>query len=135
MSCQVALACVFMIIGAARGEPGLGQSILVEWNLEAPFPYVHGATRSWPIFRRQLPEGTGIILTARHDDVLLGEGEVLHFSGFRISINQQDHLQVTSGQASPMMSFKLEVTLSRPNGASESQKLEVRPAPPNRPIS
>ena len=82
-----------------------------------------------------MPEGTGITLTARHDDELLGEGEVLHFSGFRISINQQDHLQVTSEQASPMMSFELEVALSWPDGASESQKLEVRPAPPNRPIS
>ena len=129
------LACVFLIVGVAHVLPGQSPSILSVWNLEAPFPYLHGETRSWPIFQKPLPEGTGISLTARQGDKILGQGKALQFSGLSISINDRDQIQVTSEQVSPLISFELEVTLSQPDGANESQNLEVRPAPPNRPLS
>ena len=43
-------------------------------------------------------------------------------------------LEVVSARGEEAMSFCLHVALKPPNGPAESQELEVRPAPPNRPI-
>ncbi len=124
------------IDGAAKNS-----SILSHWNERAPFSYLPGGKRRWPIFQRSLPEGAKITLTARSQEQLLAEGESLQFSQLNVAITEDQYLEVRSEPGSPTISFKLEIRISWPATASdeaqktESQTIEVRPAPPDRPLS
>jgi len=112
------------------------QNLITSRNLEAPFPYVHEGTRCWPITTGYIPSGTVITLKARDGATVLDEGTSLSFSGFTVSLGLNGKLQIVSAPGSSDISFELDVLLDLPDGSSESQNgLEVRPAPPDRPIS
>jgi hypothetical protein len=94
--------------------------LLLPTNLDAPFCYVHGGTRRWPILSRPLPDGVAVELTTK-----------LELTGLRVSVSRDGWLEIVSdGKAQPL-AFELEVGI----GKTESQRLVVRAAPPARPIS
>jgi len=112
------------------------KDLLSDWNDNAPFPYIHEGTRSWPITTGYIPTGTTVTLKARIGATVLDEGTTLNFSGLTISLGHNGKLKIVSAPGSPTMSFELDVTLDFENGLQDSQTgLEVRPAPPDRPIS
>jgi len=106
-----------------------------ERHFAAPFPYVHGGSRSWPIFPETLPGISKVTFTAKNRDRILAQGNSLSFSGFTVSITDDNKLQITSEAGNPKISFELEMTVRCADGSTESQKLKVRPAPPDRPLS
>jgi len=104
-------------------------------NTEVPFCYLQGDKRNWPFLEEKLPVGSRISFVASQGDEVLAEGEQLDFSGLNIRFNQQQKLEIVSQPDQPAVEFSLEVSLHLPDGQVETQKLVIRPAPPQRPIS
>ncbi|MES2789717.1 MAG: hypothetical protein V4719_08855 [Planctomycetota bacterium] len=119
---------------------GMGGDLAAETVLSphlggVPFPYLVGGVREWPILERAWPSGTRSELTAREGDKVLGTGETLDIRGVSIAVTPQGRLRITAQKAAALGTFQLIVTLHKPGEPDESQTLEIRPAPPDRPIS
>ncbi len=99
---------------------------LLERNLEAPFPYLRGEVRSWPILHGALDVVADVSLTADKKEAELNGLVFSVSSGGQLVV---DARELDANTAPP--SFTLSVSLK--NGAS--QKLKIRPAPPARPVS
>ncbi|MEO2048703.1 MAG: hypothetical protein ABGX16_19275 [Pirellulales bacterium] len=109
-------------------------------NTQVPFCYVHGGARSWPFISGTLPKGSRVDFAAKRDEKYIASGQIvsgqsLSFSGITVRLTPVDHLEIISLASEPAISFLLEVTLTLPDGNTETQQLAVRPAPPDRPIS
>ena len=122
-NCILAVSCV------AVGE----DASLFPRNTEVPFYYVHGASRAWPIIDGKL-EGS-VQLVARGQDRVLAEGKTLEFHGLHVTVTRDGKLTVKSDGDSEPIFFQLEVRMTDNEDALTSQKLQVRVAPPRRPIS
>jgi len=129
------IAALTVVQGMLWADDLERKPMLSRWNPEVPFCYVHGASRRWPILEREMPEGTEIALTAKRGNETLAEGTTLQFSGFQTSLSKEGMLEIVSSASEAAPPFSLHMQLKPPNGPSESQELEVRPAPSNRPIS
>ena len=110
-------------------------AVLSRRNLDAPFCYVRGGPRTWPVFQRALPEAGSVRLAAVRKGEMVAEGDELRFPGFHVSLSREGKLEIVSDPDGPAMAFELQVAVSLPGRPDDSQKLEVRPAPPGRPIS
>lgn len=117
----------FLPIAAAKGDRN--QLHLHDENIQVPFCYIAGGTRSWPILTGDI-DGLTISLKATRDDSVLSEGRRLQFSGLSICVTPEGFLQVESGDAGQRPSFDLQVRIG-----DQTQTLKVRAAPSNRPIS
>jgi len=104
-------------------------------NTEVPFCYVHGATRTWPFLTEKLPDSNQVSLVAKQGDQTLAIGKSLSFNGISVDLAENDHLRITALDSEPATTFDLAVTITSPDGNSETQQLSIRPAPPARPIS
>ncbi|NUQ63225.1 MAG: hypothetical protein HUU20_12165 [Pirellulales bacterium] len=120
--------CFASVPARAMAEP-----LLSPRNLEAPFPYVAGGSREWPILERAVPGGTSIKVVTRDGDALL-DGEQLASRGLIVAVTADGRLRVAA-KAGANARLRVEVVVSPRNGVAERQTLEVRPAPPDRPIS
>jgi hypothetical protein len=113
---------------AAAAEPYLSPR-----NPEAPFPYLVGGSREWPVLERPLPEGTQIEAVVRDGNAVLDDRQ-LTARGLGVSFTAAGRLLVTAdGNATARL--LIDVAVKPPDGAAEKQTLEIRPAPPDRPIS
>ena len=121
--CILAVACV------AVGE----DASLFPRNTEVPFYYVPGASRTWPIIDGEL--AGSVQLTARQQDRVLAKGPKVEFHGLHLTVTRNGKLTVKSAADSKPISFELEVRLPDNEDALTSQTLQVRVAPPQRPIS
>ncbi|MEQ1858501.1 MAG: hypothetical protein ABMA13_01045 [Chthoniobacteraceae bacterium] len=109
-------------------------ALLPPENVQAPFCYVAGGTRSWPILTTPLPENVTCSLAAARDGKELARGARLEFSSLTVSVSRDGWLEIRSlANAAPLV-FDLEIKLAG-NGTTETQRLSVRAAPPPRPIS
>ena len=99
-------------------------------NLEAPFCYRVGGERAWPICDRPLADGQSVTLTARRDDNILAQGVSIELPQLTLTLSRDGWLHVDSGSDTDAPSFELEVTLG-----DQSQKLTIRPAPPDRQLT
>ncbi len=115
--------------------PAIAETILSPRNTAVPFPYLMGGTRDWPILERPLPSGARFELTARDGESVLATGVNLGFRGISIVMTPAGRLQVTAQKAATAGTFRLTVTLKSPGQPDESQALELRPAPPDRPLT
>ncbi|MBM3890539.1 MAG: hypothetical protein FJ388_15615, partial [Verrucomicrobia bacterium] len=120
-----------VLFGFACAHAAQSPSFLLPTNLDAPFCYVHGGARRWPILSQRLPDGVAIELTARAADKVLGRGPALELAGLRVSLSRDGWLEIVSDRSVKPLAFELEVAV----GKTESQRLTVRAAPPPRPIS
>lgn len=120
--------------GGARAQVIGGDPVLSPRNLEAPFCYLHGARRSWPVTERTIPEGADIALAARREGVVLAAGPSITFEGLSVSLARDGMLSVSSAADGPAVSCELEIRL-KDAGEDQTQVLELKPAPPARPIS
>ena len=114
-----------MIHAIARAE----ETHLSERNLEAPFCYVRGGTRSWPIVEHPLPAGSSMTFAARNDGGILARGEMLDFDGSTVIWRSDDRLEIESKPDGAPPAFELKVSLNLPGGTTETQRLNVRFAP------
>src|SRR5687768_17307836 len=55
-------------------------------NREAPFPYLIGGQRTWPICERTLPDGVRVHLTARVGKQVAAAGARLEFRGMTVAV-------------------------------------------------
>lgn len=97
--------------------------ILTHRNLEAPFCYVPGGERSWPITRATLPAGT---------ELKVGVGSA---SGLKVEVTGQGRLAIVSGDRADRAETGVRVEVVRSGAVVETQTLQVRPAPATRPVT
>ena len=102
-------------------------------NTEVPFYYVPGAIRTWPIIDGKL--AGPVQLTARQQDRVLAKGLSLEFHGLHLTVTRTGKLAIKSVTDSQPIAFELEVRLPNNEDALSSQTLQIRVAPPQRPIS
>lgn len=119
----------------AMAPPVAAQPVLSPRNCEAPFCYLVGGQRSWPVSTRTIPSDRHVTLSARQDGRLLGTGTSLALDGLRVSLASDGMLQVNAPATATPIRLQLDITLRGPENAAESQTIELRPAPPPRPIS
>ncbi|MBL7646226.1 MAG: hypothetical protein JNK74_08575 [Candidatus Hydrogenedentes bacterium] len=104
-------------------------------NTEVPFPYLAGATRSWPILQENFPVGARMTFVARRDGATLAQGNVLTLPGLRVELDREQQLTIAAEATATEAPFDLEVSLSLPGGEAEAQTLRIQPGPPKRPLS
>lgn len=102
-------------------------------NLEAPFPYLVGGSREWPILEDTLPKGLDIKVVVRDGDAILN-GEQLAARGLSVAVSATGRLSV-SAKENATATLRVEVGIKSPGEAEEKQLLEIRPAPTDRTIS
>ncbi len=124
---------LFVALFDLLATQAFAEPLLSARNLEAPFPYVVGGTREWPILERAVPGGTSIKVVAREGDAVLND-EQLASRGLIVAVTAEGRLRVAA-KSGANASLRVEVVVSPLNGEAERQTLEVRPAPPDRPIS
>jgi hypothetical protein len=107
---------------------------LLPRNTEVPFSYVAGGERSWPILDAPLIPDDALSFTASADGKPLGSGVSLAFNGIRIALSDEGRMTI-SADSNATAQFQLLLSLSDSKGAKREQRLTIRPAPPNRPIS
>lgn len=111
------------------------EPILSPRNLEVPFPYLVGSQREWPILAQALPEGTRFELVARDGDTVLASGAKIEARGLEISITMAGRLRIIAKNDANPGTIHLDLTMKPTTSSVEKQTLEIRPAPPDRPIS
>lgn len=109
-------------------------SILSPRNREAPFCYLRGGERAWPIMLRNLPESHAVQLIARNGTTLLEKGHPLRLDGVTVEITAEGKLSVIA-EPDARLECDLEIVILQGTEVLESQIVSVRPAPPHRPIS
>lgn len=108
--------------------------VLSPRNTEVPFCYTVGSSRSWPVFSGELKEHDKLLLTARRDDSILANGEELNVEGLHLTLSRGGLLNVNAARDT-QAEFLLDVAVERKGQRVEQQRLEIRLAPPDRPIS
>jgi hypothetical protein len=134
-----ALAWFVLFAGCSALAEGVERApALSERNLEVPFCYLRQGKRTWPILRRPLEKDETFTLTARRNDEVLGSGTTLKLSDVALSMSADGKLVVDAGSeprdATPLV-IELEMSLRRNGREVQSQRLQVRPAPPPRPLT
>ena len=104
-------------------------------NIEAPFCYLKGAVREWPIGDLDIENGTRVQLTAEQDGRAAVTGSRLDFAGLSILVTNNGRLRMECESPSSSPAFRLTIRLERDGESVEEQTISVRPAPPARPIS
>ena len=109
------------------------ESFLSPRNLEVPFPYSAGGTRQWPILERAVPRETQFEVSVRDGETILNREQVAE-RGLQVEVTKAGVLQVTAKKEATAR-LHVMVVIRPPSGTEEQQTLEIRPAPPDRPIS
>lgn len=132
---QLLLAVVVTTTGRLSASEKAQSAQLSSRNGEVPFCYLRGSTRQWPIIQGNLGPDVSFGLSAQQGNDVIASGERLAFSGLTISVTSKGRLSIESEKDSDSAAFQLSVSLSRSGKLSDQQTLNVRPAPPHRPIS
>ena len=125
-------AILLISVSALDAEDLAG--VLSPRNLESPFCYVAGSSRSWPIFRGEFEPSDKLTLTARQGERVLAKGRELRFSGLHVTVSQTGILRIRSS-VDVTLAFELDALVYREGKQPDRQTLTVRRAPPNRPLS
>lgn len=125
---------ILLLISVSASNADDSAGVFSRRNVEAPFCYVAGTSRAWPIFPSELDPQDQLSLTARRDDRVLGEGQELRFSGLHVTVSRKGILSVQS-PADATIEFALELEVHREGKLIDRQALSVRRAPPKHPIS
>ncbi|MBM81811.1 MAG: hypothetical protein CMJ78_14640 [Planctomycetaceae bacterium] len=131
---KVVLLASLLLIGGQLYADDQTSSVLSARNTEVPFSYVVGGSRSWPVFSGTLPDSDQVILTARDMELVLANGKELTVGGLQITLSRKGFLNIKSA-ANASEELSLEISVQRNGKSIEQQRINVRPAPPNRPIS
>lgn len=128
------LSSLLLLILAPAVDDEDAVRILSPRNLEAPFCYVAGGSRTWPVFSGELSPQEQLALTARQDNRVLAEGQELRFSDLHVTLSRTGVLRVQAPEDATI-AFDLGLEVRREGKAIDRQPLTVRRAPPNHPIS
>lgn len=104
-------------------------------NMEAPFCYVAGGSRSWPIATGVGTDADRISLLIRQDETITAEGNPVQLDGLKLSVDDAGTLTVSSASADDQVSLLLEIRHDSADSTTKTQQLRVRPAPPTRPLT
>ncbi|WP_144998476.1 hypothetical protein [Polystyrenella longa] len=129
-------AMIVIVGGCLNTETPLfaENSLFSPRNEEAPFCYLAGDLRAWPVFYANLGEQQELHLVARRNGDVLSEGAVLEFDGLHVDVSKQGLLQIRAVEDASA-SFQLEMTVKQDDQLHETQAITIRPAPPARPLS
>ena len=128
------LTSLVLLISVSAVDAEDSAGILSPRNLQAPFCYVAGGSRTWPIFCDELKPQDRLTLTARQNGRVLAEGQELRFSGLHVTVSRNGVLRVQS-PSDATIALELELAVYREGKLIDRQMLTVRRAPPNHPIS
>ena len=98
-------------------------------NLRVPFCYASGGERSWPIFDGKIESGS-VRLEAVREKKILAVGGRLVFENLTVTVSDAGFLHIKSESREASTAFQLKVTFGE-----KTQTLNVRSAPPRRPLS
>ena len=129
------LLIVVAVGGRLAADERTNVAQLSSRNGEVPFCYRRAGQRQWPIIDGKLGPGASVGLTARQNSKVVAAGKRLAFSGLTISVTSAGLLRIDSEQETDSAAFQLIVSLTQPGKPPVKQTLNIRPAPPNRPIS
>lgn len=136
-SIVLAICGLVVVVWPTLSVAGDADVALSGRNTEVPFCYVRSGVRTWPILQRRLEKDEALTLTARRKDEVLGSGRTIQLDGVSVSV-AEGVLAIdarTETRESAPLTIELEVALQRGGQTVQSQRLQVRPAPPPRPIS
>lgn len=126
---------VLLVATATIAADDNAASRLNPQNLKAPFCYVTGGKRSWPVLSRDLNDSERLTLTLKRGEAILGSGERVAFDGLTVSTSAEGRLQAEDASDGNAGEFTLIISLESTVGETTEQSLSLRPAPPARPIS
>jgi hypothetical protein len=133
------LAIAFAICTSAtssRAEESLhGSQEFLSRIEEVPFCFLPNATRSWQILRHPLAETDEVHLTVANGGQVLASGPEIDFSSLHVEVTPAGKLQIRAEDCTEATSFKLAVKIQRRGALELLQSLDIRQAPPSRPIS
>jgi len=142
---RVALLCTFVpcAVNRVHETPAFADDTrsparLAASNTRAPFCYVEGGAREWPVLAHQLGKHQSVSLLAQLDGKRLAQGDRLRFSHLNVSFTPQGKLRIVSDHSNEKekgVSFALTIQLRTADAVDEEQTISVRAAPPGRPIS
>ena len=118
---------------AADGDPNAYR--LSDRNTEAPFCYLPGARRTWPISQGQRSPADRFQLAVRQADQVVAQGAEVNVRGLTISISPRGRLVVDSANRTDDVSLQLDVQHESSGGQKKRQTLDIRSAPPSRPLT
>ena len=104
-------------------------------NRECPFCYVAGGSTSWPIATGKRSKDDLFILSVRVDGEITSTGESVTFEGLTISTDDDGRLQVDSSEPTDNASLQIDIRHDSAGGISTTQELQIRRAPPARPLT
>ena len=90
---------------------------------------------SWPIATGQRSKDDLFILSVGVDGEVTSGGESVTFEGLTISTDDDGRLQVDSSAPTDNASLQVEIRYDSAGGTSTSQSLQIRRAPPARPLT
>jgi len=123
------------------GEQTMQGPVLSPRNLEAPFPYVHGGSRRWPVLERALPPDTAITLEVKTRGPRPASPRTTISTqsaaptGISATLTGDGFLEVISAPDSSNEAFSVDIRIAFADGTTETQTLRLVPAPPDRPIT
>ena len=131
---RILCLCLWLLAGnvsVVRSEPK--DLRLAPRNSEVPFAYVVGSKRSWPIALGDLQKQHKFRLEFRRDGQVVHSGTRLQLRGITVAVNARGELEVVAESgASDRLALELILEVQ---GQTTTQTIQLKPAPPTRPIS
>jgi hypothetical protein len=127
------LPLFFVILFLSFATRAWAEPLLSPRNLEAPFPYIAGGSREWPILEQEVSGGTNFQVIVREGEAILDSSE-LSRRGLAVTVTAGGRLRVAA-EPGATAQLRVEIVVLPPAGKIERQTLDVRRAPPDRPIS
>lgn len=106
---------------------------LSERNVEAPFCYLRGGQRQWPILAQSLAPDERLTVAAHPDDQVGSEGE-FSAAGLDAAITPEGMLSIRAADEADR-TMAVDLVVVRESVELERQTITVRPAPPPRRVS
>lgn len=100
-------------------------------NTKAPFCFQVAGRRSWRITTDPLRDGERVHLQVVNSGQVVADGDTLEHAGLRISVSREGRLQVAAPAGSEEVALLLRLSVA----GAEPQEVQLRAAPPARPIS
>lgn len=104
-------------------------------NEEAPFCYLPGGQRSWPVASGTPADADNISIVIRQGETAVAEGNPVEFAGLEINVDDSGRLTVRSAAADDRIALTARIQHQRGDGSTKAQTLQLRPAPASRPLT
>lgn len=138
-STALLLTAVFIVVlqsaATAVEQASTAPFRLNDRNQEAPFCYVAGSRRDWPVASGVVATGDHVTLLIRQQDETVVTGNPVVTGGLTISITDEGRLVVESKTADDVMALQVDIRHESNTESFQTQTLQLRCAPAVRPLT